>query len=493
VSQPDKTENTQNISTQQGLPENEERCIAALEIAGAGVLDWKIQTGEMFFSDRWRLMTGYHQGDIGETVDSLKALVHPDDLPVAQADLQRVLDNQAASHNVEHRLKCADGQWIWVESRSLVTRRAPDGTPLRMVGTHTDITARKEAEEKRKNLDARLLDGQKIESLGVLAAGVAQQFNNLLIGILGYSDLALPHIPDNSPARPFITEVIAEANRAADLTLQLLKYAGKARAPLSNVDLSTLLRELRPALESSISNSKKIVIDHDLPALLPPVQADPVQIRQIIMSLAHNAAEAIGDDNRGTIRVEAGIQHCDAEVLIHSVLGEDCPPGAYVYIRVTDDGCGMSDATKRKSFDPFFTTKSAGRGLSLSAVLGIMRAHRGVITCSSELGQGTSIAVFFPPATSSTASNCTRCDRLTKLGNRALKKYSEMLNEICQTAAIASESDYQRALAAATSAHTRATELNAELQSHVRSVHQLSGPIVDATNTQPPITRTNTD
>ena len=202
----------------------------------------------MFFSDRWRMMTGYREGDLSETVDSLKALVHPDDLPSAEADLKRVLDNEAASHKVEHRLKCADGQWIWVESRSLVTQRAPDGTPLRMLGTHVDITTRKEAEERRKNLDARLLEDRKIESLGILAGGIAHQFNNLLTGILGYSDLALPHIPDNSPARPFISEVIAAAYRAAEFTTQLLEYAGKARAPLSTVDLSTLLRESRPVL-----------------------------------------------------------------------------------------------------------------------------------------------------------------------------------------------------------------------------------------------------
>src|SRR6185312_10040746 len=192
-------------------------------------------------------------------------------------------------------------------------------------------------------------------------------------------------------------------------------------------------------------------------------------------SLVRNAAEAIGDTNRGRIRVECGLRHCDAEVLSQAVLGEDCAQGAYVYIRVTDDGCGMSEATRRKSFDPFFTTKFTGRGLSLSAVLGIVRAYRGFITCSSELGQGTSIAVFFPPATPSTESNCTRCDRLTKLGHRALRKYSDVLNVVCQTAAVASESEYQRALASAISAHRRASELNAELQYHLRSVHQLPG------------------
>jgi PAS domain S-box-containing protein len=374
---------SQPIPIEQALRESEERWKFALEVAGAGVLDWNIVTGQMFFSDRWRAMAGYGPGDIDETVDALKSLVHPDDLPAALADLQRALDGQTASHKVEHRLRCADNRWIWVEARSLVTRRASDGTPLRMIGTHIDITARKNAEKERLDFETRVQQAQKLESLGVLAGGIAHDFNNLLTWILGYADLALPHVPETSPAHEFISEVINGGKRAAELTMQLLVYAGRAHTVPSSLNLSALVEEMVPLLQMSVS--KKIALRWELAPDLPLVNADTAQIRQILMNLVINASEAVGD-RCGTITVTCGVKQREGD--------------SQVYLQVADSGCGMSESTRKKIFDPFFTTKFTGRGLGLSAVLGIVRAHSGSITCKSKLGEGTTFTVLFPLATS---------------------------------------------------------------------------------------------
>jgi two-component system cell cycle sensor histidine kinase/response regulator CckA len=387
--------NAEGISVEQALRESEERWKFALEVAGAGVLDWNTVSGTMFFSERWRAMTGYAPEEIAGTVDWLEAQVHPDDLPAALADLQRVLDGKAASHKVEHRLKCADGRWIWVESRSLVTRRALDGTPLRMIGTHVDITARKKAEEEDLRFEAQLRESEKLQSLGVLAGGIAHDFNNLLAGILGYADLALLQLPQSSPAREPIGKAINGAQRAAELTRQMLAYAGRGCAVVSSVNLASLVEDLIPLLQMSIS--KKVAIHLHLPSDLPPIEADAAQMRQIVMNLIINASEAIGDRG-GFITIVAGVRQCDRQYLAQTVLGQGLSAGSYVYLDVADNGCGMSEETRARIFDPFFTTKSTGRGLGLSAVLGIVRGHGGSILCSGALGEGTICTVLLPEA-----------------------------------------------------------------------------------------------
>ena len=263
-----------------------------------------------------------------------------------------------------------------------------------------DITERKRAEEERRKLEVQMQQAQKLESLGVLAGGIAHDFNNLLTAILGHANLALLALPPVSPARDDLREIETASVRAAELCRQMLAYAGMGRCIVETLDLSLLVRELTQLLQVSIS--KKAMLRCLLGENLPAIEADPAQMRQVVMNLVINASEAIGD-NEGIIAISTGAMHCDEPYLRESHTLEAPAPGTYVYVEVVDTGHGMDTETLTKIFDPFFTTKFTGRGLGLAAVLGIVRSHQGVIKVDSEPGKGTTFRVLFPASTKANA------------------------------------------------------------------------------------------
>ena len=256
-----------------------------------------------------------------------------------------------------------------------------------------DVTDRKRAEEEKRKLEEQVRQTQKLESLVVLAGGIAHDFNNLLMVVLGNAELALDGISPMSPARGKLTEITTAAQRAADLSRQMLAYAGKAVFAVERVGLRDLVEEMAPLLETAIS--KKAVLTLNLERELPPVQADPSQIRQIVMNLVINASEAIGDRS-GVITVSVGATRCDEEYLQKTELHDDLAPGLYVHLEVTDTGSGMDARTRARIFEPFFSTKFTGRGLGLAVVLGVVRAHRGALKVYSKPGKGTTFKILFP-------------------------------------------------------------------------------------------------
>ena len=211
--------------------------------------------------------------------------------------------------------------------------------------------------------------------------------------VLGHAELAFEEISPMSPARGSLTEITTAARRAADLCQQMLAYAGKAAFALERVGLRELVEEMAHLLKTAIS--KKAILNLNLERDLPPIQADPSQIRQIVMNLIINASEAIGDRS-GVITVSVGATRCDEEYLQKTELHDGLAPGLYVHLEVTDTGCGMDAETRSRIFEPFFSTKFTGRGLGLAAVLGIVRAHKGALKVYSEPGKGTTFKVLFP-------------------------------------------------------------------------------------------------
>jgi signal transduction histidine kinase/CheY-like chemotaxis protein/HAMP domain-containing protein len=259
-----------------------------------------------------------------------------------------------------------------------------------------DITEQKRAEEEQRNLERQVQQAQKMESLGVLAGGIAHDFNNLLMVVLGHAELALKEISPMSPARGSLTEITTAARRAADLCRQMLAYAGKASFALERVGLRELVEEMAHLLKTAIS--KKAILNLNLERGLPPIQADPSQIRQIVMNLIMNASDAIGDRS-GVITVSVGATRCDEEYLRKIELRDDLAPGLYMHLEVTDTGGGMDAETRSRIFEPFFSTKFTGRGLGLAAVLGIVSAHKGALKVYSEPGKGTTFKILFPALT----------------------------------------------------------------------------------------------
>ena len=252
-----------------------------------------------------------------------------------------------------------------------------------------DITERKRAEGQLREI-------QKLESLGMIAGGMAHDFNNLLVGIMGNASLVLDSLVPSNPNHSLLLSVVDASERAANLTRQLLAYAGKGRFVIAKVDLSALTTGIAGLIRSSIP--KTVQLRFVLARELPEIDADPEQIQQLLMNLVINGAEAIGDGQDGTVSVATKSLEVDEAYARQNFAAGAVRPGTYVSLRVDDTGCGMDAGITAKIFDPFFTTKFMGRGLGLSAVLGIVRGHQGAIRVSSVPAQGSTFEVLLPAA-----------------------------------------------------------------------------------------------
>jgi two-component system cell cycle sensor histidine kinase/response regulator CckA len=266
--------------------------------------------------------------------------------------------------------------------------RGARGVVREVVLVYEDVSGQVRAEEA-------LRQTQKLESIGVLAGGVAHDFNNLLTGILGYANLAARKLPTTHPAQPLLEHVLSAGARAADLTRQLLAYAGKGRYFVQCIDVAETIREIGALVHASVP--RKVEIAMDLGDEPLPVMADGSQIQQLVMNLVINGAEAIGDRG-GHVEVRARRVDLDEETLRVRFPAAELRPGAYVEIQVRDDGVGMDAETLARIFDPFFTTKFMGRGLGLAAALGIVRGHQGGISVQSAAGAGTTFTIVLPVA-----------------------------------------------------------------------------------------------
>ncbi|HJQ83156.1 MAG TPA: PAS domain S-box protein [Candidatus Binatia bacterium] len=278
----------------------------------------------------------------------------------------------------------------------LTTIRDANGRVAGVLGLAIDLTERQQAEEARLALERKLLETQKLESLGVLAGGIAHDFNNLLMSVLGNASLALAEVPDDAPIADQIRQIETAARRGSELTRQMLAYAGHGTIELEAVDVNALVQEMSGLLRVSIARRARTT--YDLAPDLPPVEADPTQVRQIVMNLLTNASEAIGDAD-GAITIRTGIVELDAAALAGMRAAPQAVPGPYVRIEVADTGCGMAPETIDRIFDPFFSTKFTGRGLGLATVLGIVRGHGGALEVESTVGRGTAFRVHLPCAT----------------------------------------------------------------------------------------------
>ena len=323
-----------------------------------------------------------------EMIGKPMSLLLPSDRPDEEAE---ILDRLASGNRVDHfetaRMR-KDGVRIEV-SLSISPIYDKDGSVIAASHVARDIT-------ERRSLETQRLHAQKLESLGVLAGGVAHDFNNLLTGILGNASLVLEDLAHTNPNRRILGECVKAAERAAQLTKQLLAYAGKGRFVTEAINLSALVREISTLIQSSIS--RKVQIRLELAADLPPIEADAGQIQQVIMNLIINGAEAIGE-NIGLVVCTTALQTVDdAYLAALGPEGRHIAAGQYVTLEVHDSGCGMDEATLARIFEPFFTTKFTGRGLGLAAVSGIVHGHKGALKVYTSPGRGSTFKVLFPAA-----------------------------------------------------------------------------------------------
>ncbi|GAV19406.1 two-component system, chemotaxis family, CheB/CheR fusion protein [Mariprofundus micogutta] len=261
------------------------------------------------------------------------------------------------------------------------------------VVTFLDISELRDAERQRSRIEKQVQHAQRLESLGILAGGIAHDFNNILSAILGNAALAQRRVVnDPVDAKEKLEKIVQSCDRASVLCRQMLAYSGKGKFVVRPLNLSDSVEEITHLLEVSLE--KGVVLKYSLAESLPAVEADEAQIQQLIMNLVTNANEAIGKKS-GVISISTGVMQADSSYLL-DCFGDNPVQGRYAYVEVNDTGCGMDAETRDKIFDPFFTTKFTGRGLGMSAVLGIVRGHKGALKLYSELGRGTSFKFLLP-------------------------------------------------------------------------------------------------
>jgi PAS domain S-box-containing protein len=380
---------TDRRATAEALALSQARIRAALD--GAKMLAWDLD----LVNNRWETTADVGAffgvgGDYSNPEGALRA-IHPDDVPLVLAGRRRAVETgEPMRYQYRGAAPAPDGRPRWFSTTGQVLCD-PSGRAARIVAVTTDITERKRAEAEREVLDRQLQDAQRWESLGVLAGGVAHDFNNILTVVLGSAALARRGLPPGSPALGYLEQIEQACRRAANVCRQMLAYAGRAHNPGGTTDLAALVRESVPLLEIPAGHA---AVRLDLADDLPPVPVDPAQVRQVLVGLVTNAAESLGGD--------------PGEVCVGARLAEVAPgasdagfqlapaPGRYAVLTVSDTGCGMPADVRARMFDPFFTTKFPGRGLGLAAVLGIVRTHRGGLHVATAPGRGTTVSAYWP-------------------------------------------------------------------------------------------------
>jgi len=375
-----------------GLRESEERWKFALEGAGDGVWDWNIATGEVLYSKRFKEMLGYAEHEFSNRLQEWQERVHPDDLPRVMAEVQAYFDGRVAHYAIEHRVRCKDSSWKWMLDRGMVVSRDAAGQPLRMIGTHTDITERVTAEEERQLLENELRQSQKLEAIGTLAGGIAHDFNNVLGAILGNVELARQDLGGGHPALESLEQIRKSGERARDLVQQILIFSRKQSQQFCDLALGAAVADSVKLLRATIPAG--VALETTLADTPLYVHADESQMHQVLLNLCINAWQAMeGQAGRIDIVVEA--------VELDAATAARLPglqAGRHAHLSIRDDGQGMDETTQTRLFEPFFTTKPVGQGtgLGLAVVHGIVQAHHGAIAVRSAVGKGTTFDLYFP-------------------------------------------------------------------------------------------------
>lgn len=327
---------------------------------------------------------GYSQRQLHQT--NLETLVYHEDRNAFRAALETVQTNDATTQYLETRLIGGDETVLEVGITTTLVR--PDKTHAGiLVAVLENLSTRRIREEQIQRR-------QKMESLELLAGGIAHDFNNLLVGVMANADHLSRILESNEEHFQICVEIVQSGQRAAELCHQLLAYAGKAPCQEKPVDLTELVEGSRQLLCMAMAPEATFVFEGTTP--LPSISADPALIRQVLLSLISNASDAL-QSNPGRISVSTGVQLLSPQDFAQLLHRHTPEPGEYVYLQVSDTGTGLPEDAINRLFDPFFTTKHHGSGLGLAAVLGIVYSHRGLLSLKSQLGEGTTIRIYFRP------------------------------------------------------------------------------------------------
>ena len=370
-----------------------ERNRLATSAAKIGVWDWNIKTGDFYLDPNIKAILGYTDDEIPNDIEVWVKYMHPEDSKPVMDAAQACLDGKTAEYIFEHRMLHKDGsiRWIMVRGKAI---RDESGNAVRLVGTDADITERKQTEEALRESEEKLARLNKMESMGLLAGGVAHDLNNILSGIIAYPDLLLMNLPADSEHRQYIEAMRESGLRAAAVVRDLLTVARGVAITNEPLNLNELIEEYlcspeHNELEQLYSTASfKTRLDSDL----LNISGSETHLRKVIMNVVSNAAEAL--NGSGNVVISTMNRYVDRPIRGYS----DVKEGEYVVFTVSDDGPGIFPNDLDRIFEPFYTKKVMGRsgtGLGLAVVWNIMQDHKGYVNVKSD-ENGTTFELYFP-------------------------------------------------------------------------------------------------
>ena len=368
------------------LRESEERWNFALEGAGDGVWDWDIKTNEIFFSSRWKKMLGYEENEIRNEFDEWDKRVHPEDKEQCYADINRHINGETSYYINEHRLLCKDGNYKWILDRGKVVSWTDDHKPRRMIGTHTDISERKQTE-------MALRRAQKMDAVGQLTGGIAHDFNNILGIILGNLELLMRQVQPDDNTQKRIQTIHKSAQRAATLTRQLLNFSRHQSENDSLTSINQLISKMEELITRSVT--PQVEIKHDFSPELWKTMINPGDFEDVLLNIVLNARDAM--EGRGRLTIETENVYLDDA---YCKQNPGVKAGEYISVVISDSGKGMTSEQSEHIFEPFYTTKELGKGtgMGLAMVYGFIKRSSGHIKVYSEIDVGTSFRIYLPRA-----------------------------------------------------------------------------------------------
>jgi PAS domain S-box-containing protein len=363
---------------------SEQRLMLAVDAVHMGIWDFNTRTGQIAWSHHHAALFGQQPGEFDGTLETFMKSVHPDDRAQIQAKVQRALAEGSGYRN-EFRVIWPDKSIHWIEARARILHDEQN-EPTRMLGTVVDITQRKLDEEEARAREAELAHFDRIHMMGQMASGLAHELNQPLGAILNYASVCLEPVESNTGLRETsvvaIREIMNETRRAGAIISRMRAFVRKQKPRSAPLEINALVKEAINILEFELRR-QTIVPGLQLACGLPKVQADSVQIEQVLVNLIYNALEAMAEAGR-----EEG-----NELKIQTALSKD---GRLVEISVTDNGPGVSPGEMERLFEPFFTTKSLGLGMGLNISRSIVESHGGLLTAASNPGGGMRFSFSLP-------------------------------------------------------------------------------------------------
>lgn len=369
---------------EQDLRDHAERYRLATRAADEALWDRDLNTDTVTWTDGFDDVFGYRPGEVGRDVRWWEQRIHPVDRGRVKESLRRAVDGMAERWEEEYRFRRCDGEYVLVHDRARIMRNT-DGVPLRMLGAMADVSRRRRTEDA-------LRQSQHLEALGRLAGGVAHDLNNMLMAIIGHTELLDRDIPAGDQRHRYTAEVLASARRSADLTRKLLAFAQREITRPVRLEVSDLIARATGRLRALLGPTIELRLD--LGSGLPQVEADAGQLEQVLTDLALNGRDAMPEG--GCLTIATSEQRLDEDLIRRRYPGTGMPPGCYVMISVEDSGEGMSPEVLEHVFEPFFTTRPFGKGvgLGLAAVYGSVKQNNGFIYARSEKGRGARFEIL---------------------------------------------------------------------------------------------------